>query len=119
MPSVELSPLTLLFVSIAAALLLPLLLILPVHLRGRARARVGLAPGWAGPGWQLWHVWLAFAFLIAAELAVLYVLQPDDFARLFRRGERAFSSVEQIMRDDPARELLWSAIAVSRQKRGS
>lgn len=106
-------PLTLLIVSIAAALLLPLLLVVPAHLRGRARARAGLEPGWSGPGWELWHLWLAFAFLIAAEIVLFYFLQPDALARLFGRDEAAFRGVETIMRDDPSRQLLWSAIAVS------
>jgi uncharacterized protein len=113
--SVALSPLTLLLVSIAAALLLPLLLVGPAHLRGRARDRAGLAAGWTGPGWQLWHVWLAFAFLIAAELSLFYALQPETFVRIFGRSdaEPAFGSVESIMNEDASRELLWSAIAVS------
>ncbi len=113
MQSVALPPLTLLLVSIAAALVVPLVLVLPAHLRGRARARAGLEPGWSGPGWQLWHVWLAFAFLIAAEVALFYVLQPEAFARAFGRDDAALRSVESIMRDDASRELLWSAIAVS------
>jgi membrane protease YdiL (CAAX protease family) len=97
---------------LAVGILLPLLIVLPVYWRGRARRRLGKPPGWSGPGWTLGHVWLAFAFLLAAEIVVFYVLQPDVFERLV--SGRALSPIE-IPPAMPAlgQQLLWTTVAVS------
>lgn len=98
--------------ALAVGILMPLLLLLPVYYRGRARRRAGKPPGWEGEGWSLGHVWLAFALLIVAELVVFYVMQPELFDRLL--SGRPPSPIE-LTDDAPGlgRQLLWTTLAVS------
>src|SRR5215510_5216530 len=97
---------------LGVGILLPLLIVLPAYWRGRVRRRLGKPPGWSGPGWTLPHVWLAFAFLIAAEIVVFYALQPDVFHRLVLGRHLSPIEIPPAM---PAlgSQLLWTTLAVS------
>jgi len=105
------SPLVALLVAVVIALVVPLALVVPAWFRGRARQRAGKPPGWSGPGWQLWHVWLAFALLIVAELLVVAVLRPDVLGSIVGAapspGVRFDPSSESI-----GRQILWTSVAV-------
>lgn len=106
-----LSPFTSLLLSLLVALLIPLALVVPVHYRGRARARAGKAPGWLGDGWGLRHVWLAFSLLIIAKLVIFYLVQPEAFAR--STGRLPALGIEfDTSPQDISRQLLWTTIAV-------
>lgn len=59
------------------ACLAPLLIVVPVHYRGLARERAGKAPGWTDPGWRLFHVWLGLAWLVLAQVLVIYLMGPS------------------------------------------
>ncbi len=101
--------------SLLLALLLgvaiPLGLVVPAWFRGRARQRAGRAPGWTGPGWQLWHVWLAFSLLIVAELLVVAALRPDFLSSVL--GDAPSRAVQlDPSADSIGRQILWTSIAV-------
>jgi membrane protease YdiL (CAAX protease family) len=93
------------------AALFPLLLVVPAYWRGRIRARNGSAPGWQGEGWTLWHVWLALALFLIAQIVVFYALQPTVLHDWLtsRRGSHIELTV-----DPPGLEeqLLLGALAV-------
>lgn len=100
-----------LLLSLLVALVLPLVLVVPVYYRGRARTQAGKSPGWSAEGWQLRHVWLAFSLLIIAELVVYYFVQPDAFARFIARAPASGIELDPGA-DAIARQLLWTTITV-------
>jgi membrane protease YdiL (CAAX protease family) len=101
----------LLFV-IAIACLAPLLIVVPVHFWGRARERAGKPPGWDGPAWRLLHVWLAFAWLIAAQVLTVWLIAPGA-------AERILSGAPPPLFDFPSGggltgdQVLWTTAAVA------
>ncbi len=101
-----------LLLAMLVGLLLPLVLVVPVHYRGRARVRASKPPGWDGPGWRLWHVWLAFSLLIVAELLAFYLVQPATFARLVSGASSSSATDFASAQAAFGRQLLWTSAAV-------
>jgi membrane protease YdiL (CAAX protease family) len=100
----------LLFV-LAIACLAPLVVVVPVHFWGRARERAGKPPGWDGPAWSLLHVWLAFAWMIAAQVLTVWLIAPGVIERIVSGGTPpAIDFPGGGMNGD---QVLWTMVAVS------
>ena len=105
----ELGGVILLGLFAAAIALAPLLFLLPVHYWSLLRLRGGKTFAWPEAKWGLRGAWAAFGVLFAADVATLWVFQPEAMRTWWT--DRAVAERVQDQTLLSAQTLIWIALA--------